>query len=105
MGLADRFSHLFWCRSKYNHSKCSFSQLYWCDDDNHCIARPRRAMHYALRTTPCRVQVWRPQLSCYTYYGSTYYGYTYYGRCGDLNYRLDLPRADVLKRVKARDWP
>ena len=62
-------------------------------------------MHYALRTTPCRVQVRRPQLSCYTYYWSTYYGYTYYGRCGDLNYRLDLPRADVLKRVKARDWP
>ena len=25
--------------------------------------------------------------------------------CGDLNYRVDLPRADVLKHVKARDWP
>ena len=24
--------------------------------------------------------------------------------CGDLNYRVDLPRADVLKHVKARDW-
>ena len=52
MGLADRFSHLFWCRSKCSHSKCSCSRLFWCRGKySHNTAPTRRNMHCAPRTT------------------------------------------------------